>query len=632
MKNKLISKKFAPILIILFILLAFFPFYYKNNFLGDLGDPIGQFIPNKILLIEFFKARIFPFINPLSFLGIPFFADMQVASLYFPDNLLFLIFPKYIAYNLSILIHFAFCAVGFYLWINKKTKSPLIALSLASCIVLSAFGLNKIYFINFFEVIAYIPWILFFLSQKKTSTLILSILFSMMILAGHPIAFIYSLMIIIPYSIIIERKKTIKLFFGLAISAFITAIQTIPFLFFVKDSVRNKIDYTTFTEGSLRFKDLINIINPFYLKNENTIEGFIYMGTIPIISLLFIILFRKKIHKTIFYTALSFIFIGIALSRGSNSEILSKILYEIPIINMIRVPARYMILTHFGILMLLMSFFPEFLKKYKKTATTVLIMIILNALIIPSIYLSKIPLSLVENEYKKTSTQIELRKQPEYSVISASTIFPNRHFLNGTHSITGYNPLIPSIFNEQFPMNAVGSFKNPNYIIDYFKKFQKLGVKYYLFPSEKKLQDLNLFEKNYLNEFLKEKTKISISNDLNTNLYIDNESKSFIYFNNPINEILDIKYTPSKIIIKTIVKEDDELIINQLYNKNWKYEETNQTAKINEDIVQKYSITKNTETITIKYHSPFFKTSILLSIMGILILISITIKRKTWNI
>lgn len=365
MKN-IFSTRTITLILILLILFSFSPFYLFNNFLGDLGDPIGQFIPNKILLLEYFKQSLLPLINPFSFMGIPFMADMQTATFYLPDNIIFSIFPKFIAYNLSVLTHFSFITVGFYLWINKKTKSQLTAFALALSAGLTALSLNKIYFLNFFEVISYTPWILYFITLKKPSVFFLTIILSLMIFAGHPIAFVYVSMIFLPYCLIIETKKIKYLITAIFFSILIGSIQIIPFLFLKTDSIRDMLSYSQFQQGNLNLKDLFNLINPFYLKNPNQIEGFIYTGTFTFISLVLSIFFITKLQKKIFIMGVIFILVGTTLSLGGRLDFIYRIIYEIPILNLFRVPARYMILTHFGIIFCLIGVFPTFIKKYKK--------------------------------------------------------------------------------------------------------------------------------------------------------------------------------------------------------------------------------------------------------------------------
>lgn len=238
---------------------------------------------------------------------------------------------------------------------------------------------------------------------------------------------------------------------------------------------------------------------------------------------------------------------------------------------------------------------------------------------------------MAQENYIQSSEKINLTKIPEYFVLSAASLFPNRHYLSSINSITGYTPLIPKIFNKKFPMDSVGNFKNTNYITEYYDTFKIIGVKYYLFPTKNKVEKLNLEQKNQINDFFIEKGFKKIDTIKNSSLYEEPNSKKFIYFTNEKNKISKINYTPSKIILNLDLIEDDDLIINQLYNENWEIIETNEKPKIYEELVQKYKITKDTKTITIKYTPPYFIFSIITSILGLFIFLIYSFKYKTWK-
>ena len=131
MINKLKKHLDSLLFIALGVLLAFFPLYFNGGFIGDLGDPIGQTIPNKYLLIEYFKNGILPLWNSFSFLGFPFLADIQVGTFYFPDWIFFSVFEPLIAHNISVLAHIIFAGIGIYFFCFNNLKSKISSISIA---------------------------------------------------------------------------------------------------------------------------------------------------------------------------------------------------------------------------------------------------------------------------------------------------------------------------------------------------------------------------------------------------------------------------------------------------------------------------------------------------------------------
>jgi len=632
MINKLKKHLDSLLFIALGVLLAFFPLYFNGGFIGDLGDPIGQTIPNKYLLVEYLKNGILPLWNSFSFLGFPFLADIQVGTFYFPDWIFFSVFEPLIAHNISLLAHIIFAGIGIYFFCFNNLKSKISSVSIALSVVLSGSFLSRIVYLNFLETISFIPWVLLVLDNRNSSFRWLVGLFSLMIFAGHPVAMFYSSIIIAVYLLFNHFGKLKKIITAGFLSLLVCSVQIIPFVYLKIKSVRNTLDYSNFVSGSLEFIELNSFL--FLSKLPITFDKFIYFGTFAFLYVLISpLLFKdyKRSERKLLLTGLFLFVLGIILSLGSNFEILSKILFEIPIFNLIRVPARYILISHFGVLLMLIGFFGYFNKKRKLLLVLLGFPLILNSILTPYFTLERHEIINAEQEYNlaiqktienESLLENSINSVPEYFLSSSFFLFPNRHILSHLHNVIGYNPLILERFYNFIPVSPVGSFENPNYLIDYYQKFNLIGLKYYIFPSNQFLKLKNLEEKTYVNNFLEKNNWERISSeDFNFKIWRNQNSKPFIYFEKPENKVLDIDFTPGKILLEVNTNSDDNLIINQTFIDGWfaRTDLSNESIKASNfnDIVQKYSVKKSTRMIEIIYFPKEFIWGLVISIFGI---------------
>lgn len=646
--KKFIKRAFPLIIIAIIILLSYASFYIKGGFIGDFGDPIGQTIPNKFLLIEYLKNGILPLWNNFSFLGFPFLADIQVGTFYIPDLIIFSILKPLYAHNASILLHLIFAGIGVYFFSKQITKLKIISIGISLLMVLTGSFLTKIVYLNFLETIVYIPWILFLLMRKKTSVSILAILFALMIFAGHIIAFFYSLIIIFIFFILNTPKKWKKLIIGFLIALFITAIQIIPFIELKNASVRDSLSYNEFIEGSLSIKHLLGFLTPFKDDISNPFDKYIHFGTFAFILLIISPFCLKKFNKKdkrLYVSGLVLCVLGIILSLGGNIPPLAKILYNIPIFNLIRVPARYMILFNFGAIFCLLIFLKTIIKTNKIMGIIAITLLIINSALIPSLFLDRHEIKegikeynfeikdLIENKENET---FSLFSPPEYFLSSSFFLFPNRHILNYMPSAIGYNPMILKIYHDTFPISPVGAFKDPNYFINLYDKFEQTGLKYYIFPTEKFLKENNLSEKISVIDFLKNNGWEELNNNLSDqyDVWKNKKTSEFVYFLNNNNKIEKIDFKPGEINLEIqTFDSSDTLIVNQIFTNGWGAildQNNNNFIKPNayKGFLQSYSIPKDIKHITLLYKPKSVEYGLYLSLMGLALLISFSIYER----
>lgn len=634
-------KKLIPVLILsIIILVAFFPLYIKSGFIGDFGDPIGQTIPNKFLLIQYLKNGILPLWNSFSFMGFPFLADIQVGTFYIPDILIFSTFSPLAAHNISVITHLIFAGLGTYLLIKNLAKNRLITVAAGLMLVLGGTFLTKIVYLNFLETISYIPWILFLISTKNSRIWMMTLLFSLMIFAGHPIALIYSLIIIGLFLLINYPEKWKALISSCLLGAIITGIQIIPFIELKTNSVRDSLSYNQFVEGSLNFRELLGLITPFQNGIQNSFDRYINFGTIAFIVLIISILFFKnfkKADKKIYLTGIILCFLGIVLSLGKNIPFIAKFLYNLPLFNLTRVPARYMILFHFGALLSIVIFLKYLAAKHKKTATTIALFIIINSILLPQLFLERHEISDAKKEYfleikesikNYDDTEFSIRTPPKYFLSSSFFLFPNRHILNFMPNLIGYNPMILKDFHNVFSVLPVGAFEDPDYLTNLYEKLKRVGLKYYIFPNKSYLKKKNLESKSSVIDFLLKHGWKKIIEKENYDIWQSPFKNDFAYFLNNSNKIELLNFSPGEINLKTKTKTDDLLIINQIYYEGW-LAITNKNTFISPEkyngYLQAYEIPGDTDNITLIYRPKSIIYGMYITIIGLMILLFLTI-------
>lgn len=359
-KNFLLKNKNTIIIIIIFIILPLIFFKdhirdFSKIIYGD-GDPNYNTLPLRQLFLDSIKNFEMPFWNRYIYSGYPLLANPQ-AFIFYPVALVFdLIFPLTVAYNLSIIFHYSLAGIFFYLFLKEYELDDLSSFTGGLIFMFSGVMISHRGHAQMLYTIIWFPLILYFLEKfRKTRrfefVFIASIFYCISYFAGSMQLFLYGSIITIFYilyhSLMYGRKN---LFFLLSFLVFIfgillTAIQTIPTFELTKLSSRGVMDYGYFTSFSFDIRQIPTLIFPF-LFGQGT-SGLPYFGpwtfgetiayfgisTIPLVIMGIFIKDKKK-YLWIFILIFSFL-----LVLGSNT-FFYKLMYQIPLYNKFRVPAR----------------------------------------------------------------------------------------------------------------------------------------------------------------------------------------------------------------------------------------------------------------------------------------------------
>ena len=309
-------------------------------------------IPNKAFFVREMMAGRFPLWNPYIFSGTPFLADINLGILY-PSTFLFFFLNPFLALTIGAYLHLLIGALGAYAFSRCLNISKYGAV--LSGIVFGFSGVLTTYLNNtsILQPAALVPWIFlagyYFITKKGATPIFLILVSVLQIISGHPQITFYTWLLLLPFMLFSGRgslcDKLKKLIFPIGMIAFISAVQTLPFICLAYSSARMKLGWVYATSGSLNPLKLIRLIVPAIAGNINMgtvlMEGgsvFGYIGIVPFILLMFIPKNGKRIAYCMGVAIVSFLF-----ALGSYTPLYWFAYTFIPGIALFRTPSQMLL-------------------------------------------------------------------------------------------------------------------------------------------------------------------------------------------------------------------------------------------------------------------------------------------------
>lgn len=360
------------------------------------------------MLATSLKNGIFPFWNPFTFVGTPFFAQIEIAVLY-PFNLLLSLFVSNnslspLPLQLTIIFHYLMCGI-FTFFLGREIKLSNVSALLFSIIFTysSYMMIHMIHMANI-EAVTYLPlvfmlWHRFLRTQKYYNIFIAAFVMGLSVFCGYPQVPFFNylfisifLLVVFIYKIKIKEFTSAKniaigfvLFAILSIS--LPAIQLLPSTEFISLSNRAKFDYDFAKQGSVTFLDFITVFVPkvfgVWNWNENSTElqywskhsegswmfsvSNIYTTALTIIILIPAVTYmiKNNIRKIFVYYFLSFALFVLLFSLGGNF-FLHKLLFDfVPFFDRFRNPGHILFLFCFIVSVIASLGFDYFIKDKK---------------------------------------------------------------------------------------------------------------------------------------------------------------------------------------------------------------------------------------------------------------------------
>lgn len=344
------------------LLLAIFILHFKTVFLLGLftgqwqgaGDVTLLYYPLRFFFGNSLHIGEFPLWNNNMFLGFPIHAEGQ-GGFFYPPNIIFAVFPQWIAYNYVFLMHLFLGGFFMYLFLREIKLKKIPSLLASVIFIFSGFFACHAEHMNLFNACIWIP--LGFLFILKKQYLYLSLIFALQLLTGFPQIAFYSGIILFFWQIFntTKAKEIFKFLFSPILGIFIAFCQVLPTIELIPHSIRSKgIKLLDMFSWGYYPKDILLFFFPYifgnpvigtYTRNDSILyENCAFVG---IMTILLAVIGLTKIRKEKFIRFFFILFLAI-ISFLLVFPVIFKIVSVIPIFNFFRLPQRFLVFVVFA--------------------------------------------------------------------------------------------------------------------------------------------------------------------------------------------------------------------------------------------------------------------------------------------
>jgi hypothetical protein len=361
-------------------LVYFFP-ATRGSLIISPDDGVIFNVPLRVAVANLIHAGYVPLWNPYMFSGMPLFGAAQ-AGVLFPLNWFYLLFSVPVATNLMMLSTYMLAALGAYLY-ARRSGSSLAGAALTSLIwQWSGFLIGQIGHTNILHTAAMLPWLLWAVdgygaSAKRSRGVLLAVLIAVQVFAGHQQTFVYALLVVAAYAVVMWRaarnsrdgtskQASAPYLWSLAFIATglaLAAVQILPTLELLRNSLRSDASYDFFTSFSLPPRFLWTFFAPYVVGGGDgqlfrapyvgpafyaEYVGYVGLGTIALASLALVL--KRDVRTKVWAVV---VVAGITLALGRYAPFgFYKLIYAVPVLNLFRVPARHLMEVEFAVAVL----------------------------------------------------------------------------------------------------------------------------------------------------------------------------------------------------------------------------------------------------------------------------------------
>jgi len=359
------------------------------------GDIYRHYYPVRAAYAQALAQGTLPLWTPTLVGGYPVLAEGQVGALYPPNLILCSFLPVEIALNLSILAHFLLAGLGMYLFCRSLCLQRGPSLIGGVAFMLGGFMVPHLNHVSIVSVAAWLPYLLLVTRhairarphtrEERSSqalwaryviwTTALALLVAVQFLAGHPQISLLNMLLLAAYTIFesVRRSRAptssaqqgrsrlpqaVRLAWPVALAvllgAALAAVQLIPTYELTTLSQRaGGLEGDYFTSFSLHPFYLATLVVPFVQGNpypSTSVESIAYIGILPLALAMCAPVLRHRNrqagpHSTGFWGTTVLIALLLAFGRWNP---LYPYLARVPILNLFRVPARFLHLFAFA--------------------------------------------------------------------------------------------------------------------------------------------------------------------------------------------------------------------------------------------------------------------------------------------
>jgi len=341
-----------------------------------LEDDLIYYLPVREYLGRCFKAGEWPFWNPFVGMGRSLAADPQT-GLWYPPTWLFIFLPAWLAYPVTVVLHFALAGGGMYRFLRAEHHDWRAAWIGALAFEFSGFLVAHRVHLTMLEAAAWLPWMFaawrrFADTGRYRHFVAAGVLLGLQLLVQHVQVSIIGGALLTAYVafVLIPRRRSLLAWYpaGLLAGVLLAGVQWLPTWFVLRTSVRAAPAYHVFVENSWWPSSVVMMLFPmlFGSRTPNVwgqpwwgpshfCEQFAY-GSIAVFVLAVASLRMMRVPTpgsgSRWNRQLLFWWVAIAgagiIALGRFSPI-THLLFEIPVYRSLRSPARWILVVSYAL-------------------------------------------------------------------------------------------------------------------------------------------------------------------------------------------------------------------------------------------------------------------------------------------
>ena len=342
-------------------IIALLVYFWPILFGGELyypGDTARQYLPSRVELVQALSDRAFPWWTSNIGAGYPLLAEGETGAMYPFHWLVILLFSAGANVTASILLHTIIALLGMWLFLRSEGISPLSSLVGAMVVGFGGFYIAHISHLSLYCTAAWLPWLLWLITKcfgehRGGARIALGVIVALQFYAGHAQASLLSAGLCAAWVLYCWARKGWKTglrgVVGISLAVVggtaVALPQLLPTLQLSQLSERaGGVSSDFFTSYSFHPGMILTLLHPFVLGNPYPTGSVEVMGYVGLFTLFAAgsALFCGRSASRWFWLAVALV--GLFLALGEYNP-LYTILLRIPVLNMFRVPARYLMWT-----------------------------------------------------------------------------------------------------------------------------------------------------------------------------------------------------------------------------------------------------------------------------------------------
>ncbi len=363
------------LLVLLALVLFFFAAAIFSSAPGVLSSFVSpdlscQFFPWRHFGFQNLKAGTMPLWNPYVFGGIPFLAEIQT-SIFYPLNLIFLLFRTHVALNLSVILHVFLAGAFTFYFLRSLAINRIPSLLAAVAFMFSAPVVFHVYpgHVSNLCTLAWIPLVFLVLEsllrrRKTILALALGGVIALQVFAGHAQYVFYTVVAAGAYFLFRLagdrdcrrhwQRLTGQFLLALVLAAALSAVQLLVSAEALRLSMREDLSFEFVSIFSFPPENLVTLLFPTFFGDLIHIpywgryylwEMCAYLGIVPLV-LAVIAASRERDQRTFAFGILAAAMLVLALGRFTPAL---KLLYRfVPGFNLFRGNSKFICLFAFS--------------------------------------------------------------------------------------------------------------------------------------------------------------------------------------------------------------------------------------------------------------------------------------------